>query len=173
MCKCNDIDRHALYRKCCPSINGACATPVHVLLDMGADPISFVNGEHDDDDDDDSKTMASRNYYDKQYLWAVSFNSTFFNESRELNDMIKSIKVKVIDSCITVIVDRPVIRSHHLVRKIPSYFDEIESRCQSNQEARPASTPICSLCRSCAHPKCQQSHAKQMGIDVGEDSIYG
>ncbi len=57
MCKCNDIDRHALYRKCCLSINGACATPVHVLFDMGADPISFVNGEHDDDDDD-SKTMG-------------------------------------------------------------------------------------------------------------------
>ena len=37
MCKCNDIDR-----KCCLSINGACATPVHVLFDMGADPISFV-----------------------------------------------------------------------------------------------------------------------------------
>ena len=86
--------------------------------------------------------------------------------------MIKSIKAKVIDSCIKVIIDRPVIRSHNLVRKIPSYFDEVESRCQSNQEARPASTPICSLCRSCAHPRCQQSHAKQMGIDVGEDSIW-
>ena len=49
MCKCND------YRKCCLSIIGACATPVHVLFDMEADPISFVNGEHDDDD---SKTMG-------------------------------------------------------------------------------------------------------------------
>ena len=37
MCKCNDIDRHALYRKCCLSINGACATPVHVLFDMDDD----------------------------------------------------------------------------------------------------------------------------------------
>ncbi len=46
MCKCNDIDRHALHRKCCLSINGACATPVHVLFDMGAH------------DDDDSKTMG-------------------------------------------------------------------------------------------------------------------
>jgi hypothetical protein len=51
--------------------------------------------------------------YDWQYLWAVNFNSTFLNEFSELNDMIKSIKVKVIDSCITVIVDRPVIRFHH------------------------------------------------------------
>ncbi len=35
-----------------------------------------------------------------------------------------------------------MIRSHHLVRNVPSYFDEVESRCQSNQEARPASTPV-------------------------------
>ena len=32
----------------------AVSPPVHVLFDMGADPISFVNGEYDDDD---SKTM--------------------------------------------------------------------------------------------------------------------
>ena len=43
----------------------------------------------------------------------------------------------MIDNCIKVIIDRPVIRSHHLICNIPSYFDEIESRCQSNQEARP------------------------------------
>ncbi len=76
--------------------------------------------------------------YDKQYLWAVSFNSSFLNEISELNDMIKIIKAKVIDNCIKVIIDRPVIKSHHLIRNIPSYFDEVESRCRSNQEARPA-----------------------------------
>ena len=43
ICKCDDPDRNALYRKCCLSINGACATPVYVLFDTGADPISFVN----------------------------------------------------------------------------------------------------------------------------------
>ena len=61
ICKCDDIDGNALYRKCCLSINGAC---LHVLFDTGADPISFVNrkvvtsirtqrgryGEHDDSD---------------------------------------------------------------------------------------------------------------------------
>ena len=64
ICKCDDADRNALYRKCCLSINGACATPVYVLLDTGADPISFVDrkvaawirtqrgryGEHDNSD---------------------------------------------------------------------------------------------------------------------------
>jgi hypothetical protein len=43
ICKCDDIDRNALYRKYCLFINGACATPVHVLFDTEADPISFVN----------------------------------------------------------------------------------------------------------------------------------
>ena len=62
--------------------------------------------------------------------------------------MIKSIKAKVIDSCIKVIVGRPVISSNHLFHKIPSYFDEVESRCQSNQEARPVSTPVCCTCHS-------------------------
>ncbi len=60
----------------------------------------------------------------------------------------------MIDSCIgKVIIDRPVIRSHHLVRNNPSYFDEVESCYQSYQEARPASTPICSAYHSCAHPR--------------------
>jgi hypothetical protein len=101
----------------------------------------------------------------------VSFNLTFFYELSELIETIVSIKAKVIDNCIEVIIGRPVIRPHHLTRKIP-YFDEVESRCQGNQEARPVSTPVCSACHSCAHPRCQQSHAKQMGIDVGEDSIW-
>ncbi len=59
---------------------------------------------------------------------SVSFNLTFFNELSELNEMIVSIKAKVIDSCIEIIIGRPVIRSHHLTRKIPSYFDEVEAR---------------------------------------------
>jgi hypothetical protein len=69
--------------------------------------------------------------------------------------MIVSIMAIVIDYCTEVIIAKPVMRSHHLVRKIPSYF-------QSNQEARPAST----------YPRCRQSHAKQMGIDAGEDSMW-
>ena len=40
---------------------------------------------------------------------SVSFNLTFFNEFSELNEMIVSIKAKVIDSCIEVIIGRPVI----------------------------------------------------------------
>jgi len=36
ICKCDDADRNALYRKCCLSINGACAIPVYVLFDTVA-----------------------------------------------------------------------------------------------------------------------------------------
>jgi hypothetical protein len=120
-------------------------------IDTGADPIGIV-------------ALAGTSLTSSTYR-SVRFILTFFNELSELNDTIVSIKAKVIDSCIEVIIGRPVIRSHHLTRKLPSYFDEVESRCQSNQKARSVSTPVCSACHSCAHPRCQQSHAKQMGID--------
>ena len=64
ICKCDDIDHHALYLKCCLSINGACATPVKVLFDTGTDPISFVNwirtqrGRQGEHDDNDSRTIC-------------------------------------------------------------------------------------------------------------------
>ena len=52
ICKCDDADRNALYRKCCLSING---TPVYVLFDTGADPAWIRYGEHDNSD---SMTMG-------------------------------------------------------------------------------------------------------------------
>ena len=69
ICKCDDADRNVLYRKCCLSINGACATPIYVLFDTGADPISFVNrklavwirtqrGRYDEHDNSDSITVG-------------------------------------------------------------------------------------------------------------------
>ena len=143
ICKCDDADRNALslYGKCCLSINGACATPVYVLFDTGADPISFVNrkvaawirtqtgryGEHDNSDSMTAGivTLGGTSLTSSTY-GSVSFNLTFFNELSELNDMMKNIKAKVIDSCIEVIIGRSVIRSHHLTRNIPSYFDEVE-----------------------------------------------
>jgi hypothetical protein len=92
--KCNDADRNALYRKCCLSINGACATPVYVLFDTGADPISFVNrkvaqrGRYGEHDDSDSMTvgivaLAGTSLTSSTY-GSVSFNLTFFNDLSEL-----------------------------------------------------------------------------------------
>ena len=127
ICNCNDIDRHAQYRKCCLSINGAYATPVHVLFDTGADPISFVNrkvaawihtqrGRYGEHDNSDSMTVGivalAGTSLTSSTNGSLSLNLTFFNELSELNEMIVSIKAKVIDSCIEVIIGRPVIRSH-------------------------------------------------------------
>ena len=126
-----------------------------------------------------TKTLLYGSTWQKVGAVFVTFCRFFVNFCHQLsqwinglNETIISIKAKVIDSCIEVIIGRPVIRSHHLVRKIPSYFDEVESRCQSNQEARPVSTPVCNACHSCAHPRCQHSHAKQMGIDTDRGSIW-
>ena len=69
ICKCDDINHHALYRKCCLSINRASATPVNVLFDTDADPISFVirkiatwirtqTGRCGEHDDNDSRTIG-------------------------------------------------------------------------------------------------------------------
>jgi hypothetical protein len=95
ICKCDDADRNALYRKCCLSINGACATSVYVLFDTGADTISFVNrkvaawirtqrGRYGEHDNSDSKTvgivaLAGTSLTSSTY-GSVSFNLTFFNE---------------------------------------------------------------------------------------------
>ena len=38
----------------------------------------------------------------------------------------------MLDSCIAVIIGRPLIRENHLVRKIPLYFDEV-TRSKPNQ----------------------------------------
>ena len=104
--------------------------------------IRTQRGRYGEHDDIDSTTvgiiaLAGTSLTSSTY-GSVNFNLTFFNELSELNEMIVSIKAKVIE----VIIGRPLIRSHHLTRKIPSYFDEVESRCQSNQEARPVSTPV-------------------------------
>jgi hypothetical protein len=51
--------------------------------------------------------------------------------------MIVSIKAKVIDSCIEVIIGRPVIRFHNLTRKIPSYFDELSRAAKAIRKLGP------------------------------------
>ena len=123
--------------------NGACATPVYVLFDTGTDTISFVNRKVSRrEDNSDSMTVGIAALAGTSLTSSTYRSVSFFNELSELNKMIVSIKAKVIDSCLEVIIGRPLIRSHHLTRKIPSYFDEVESRCQSNQEARPVSTPV-------------------------------
>ena len=57
-------------------------------------------------------------------LGSVYFDLTFFNEVSQSHETINNIHAQIIDSCIAVIISRPVIRENHLVQKIPLYFDE-------------------------------------------------
>jgi hypothetical protein len=97
ICKCDDADRNALHHKCCLSINEACATPVYVLFDTGADPISFVNrkvatwirtqkGSYGEHENSDSMTVGIVALADtsltSSIYGTVRFNLTFFNEFR-------------------------------------------------------------------------------------------
>ena len=51
-----------------------------------------------------------------------------FNVPKDRNgrghETITDIHAQVIDSCIAVIISRPLIRANHIVQKIPLYFDE-------------------------------------------------
>ena len=48
---------------------------------------------------------------------SVVFNLTFFNEVTRSNETLYHLHSNVIDSCIDIIVGRPVIREHHLIQK--------------------------------------------------------
>ena len=80
------------------------------MFDTGTDTISFVNRKVSRrEDNSDSMTVGIVALAGTSLTSSVSFNLTFFNELSELNEMIVSIKAKVIDSCIEVIIGRPVI----------------------------------------------------------------
>ena len=64
-------------------------------------------------------------------LGNVVFDLTFLNEVLKRHETFKDIHAQVLDSYITIIVDRPIVRENHLVRKILQYFDEIPSSKRS------------------------------------------
>jgi hypothetical protein len=74
-------------------------------------------------------------------LGCLVFDLTFFNEVSRLHVTIRNIQAQVIDSCIPVIVSRPIIRANHLVHKIPLYFDEGPSfKPDRSQPVEPVTT---------------------------------
>ena len=76
-------------------------------------------------------------------LWSVVFDLTFFNEVSKQHVTIKDIHAQVLDSCIAIIVGRPIIRENHLVHIIPLYFDEIpRSKPDLSQPVEPVTTPV-------------------------------
>ncbi len=59
----------------------------------------------------------------------------------------------VIDSCIGIIVGRPVIWERHLIQKIPHYFDETtSSRPDLSQSVTPVTPSLAKLSRVCVQP---------------------
>ena len=60
-------------------------------------------------------------------MFDTGANPTLFvnRQVTRTNETLFSLRAKVIDSCIDV--TRPVIREHHLVQKIPHYFDKTTS----------------------------------------------
>ncbi len=79
-------------------------------------------------------------------LGSVVFDLTFLNEVSRRHETIKDIHAQVIDSCIVVIISRPLIRANHLVQKIPLNFDETpRSKPDLSQPVVPVTT----------HARCQ------------------
>ena len=76
-------------------------------------------------------------------LGNVVFDLTFLNDVSRKHETIKDIHAQVLDSCIAIILGRPIIRENHLVRKIPLYFDEIpSSKPDLSQPVEPVTTPV-------------------------------
>ncbi len=77
---------------------------------------------------------------------SVVFNLTFFNEVTRSNETLYRLNANVIDSC-------PVIREHHLIQKVPHYFDETtSSRPDLSQSVTPVTPSLAKLSRVCAQP---------------------
>ena len=75
-------------------------------------------------------------------LGSVVFNLSFLNEVSRRHETIKDIHAQIIDSCIAVIISRPLIRANHLVQKIPLYFDE--TPCSKPDQSQPV-VPVTTL----------------------------
>jgi len=64
-------------------------------------------------------------------LGTAVFDLTLFNEVAQSNDTIPNIHAQVIDSCIAVIISRPVIRQQHLVTKFLSTLMRFPAQSQT------------------------------------------
>ena len=140
-CDCDDADIDVSYRMCCISVNISPPFKASTLFDAGAHA-SLLNrkvaawigqragratrlGARKRGREGDSNTSVS--------LAGTSLSSPV---------------LEVIDSCIAVIIGRPIIRGNHLVRKIPLYFDEIpSSKPYLSQPVVPVTTPVTSRAR--------------------------
>jgi hypothetical protein len=147
------------YRMCCSSVGNSPSYKVATLFDTGAHA-SFVNKEVDSWIEEYERT--DQQVSDRMGGWheasgttvpltgtsmscpilgSVVFDLTFLNEVSRRHETITDIHAQVVDSCIAVIISRPLIRANHLVQKIPLYFDEtLRSKSDLSQPVVPVTT---------------------------------
>jgi hypothetical protein len=162
-CDCDDADVDITYRMCCITVGTSPSFKAATLFDTGANA-SYVNREvvaRIEDQAGKGKQKGGRKRrweaarstsvslagtsMSSPVLGNVVFDLTFLNEVSKKHETIKDIHAQVLDSCIAIIVGRPIIRENHLVRKIPQYFDEIpSSKPDLSQPGEPVTTPVTS-----------------------------
>jgi hypothetical protein len=147
-CDCDDTDIDMTYRMCCISLGNSPSYKSATLFDTGAHA-SFVNREVASWIEEHGRT--DRQVSDRMRGWheasgttvslagtsmsspilgSVVFDLTFLNDVSRRHETITDIHEQVKDSCIAVIISRPLIRANHLVQKIPLYFDKTPNLSQ-------------------------------------------
>ena len=162
-CDCDDADVDTTYHMCCITVGASPSFKATFLFDTGANA-SYVNrevaawievqagvvkqqgGRKRGWEAERIKTVSlAGTSMSSLILGSVVFNLTFLNEVSKKHETIKDIHAQILDSCIAIIVGRPVIRENHIVRKIHQYFDEISSsKPDLSQPVEPVTTPVTS-----------------------------
>ena len=142
---------------------------VTTLFDTGANPTSFVNrqvaawiesqqskrapGKRKHSSAPATSVALAGTSLTSPIYGSVVFNLTFFNEVTRSNETLYRLHANVIDSCIDIIVGRPVIREHHLLHKLPHYFDETtSSKPHLSQSVTPVTPSLAKASSVCAQP---------------------
>ena len=127
-CDCDDADIDTMYHTCCITTgNSPASLSVTTLFDTGANPTSFINRQVAAwiESQQSQQTHGKRKHSSAMAVsvslagtsqsipiyGSVVFNLTFFNKVTRSNETLYRIHANVIDSCIDIIVGRPVIRA--------------------------------------------------------------
>jgi hypothetical protein len=159
-----------MYRTCSITTgNSPTSLSVTTLFDTGANPTSFVNRQVAAwiESQQSPQALVKRKHspapsaavslagtsQSSPIYSSVVFNISFFNEVTRSNETLYRLQANAIDSCIDIIVGRPVIREHHLIQKIPHYYDETTStKPDLSHSATPVTPSLSKLSRVCAQP---------------------
>ncbi len=130
----NGTDIVTPYRTCCISTsNSSSSLPVPTLFDSGASRTAFVNrhvvawieskrrqrppGKRQHSFTPSALVSLAGMSLTSPIYGSEVFNLFVFHEVIRSNESLYSLHAKVVDSCIDIIVSRPVLREHHLEHK--------------------------------------------------------